>query len=412
MSVDREFRFLNETRNSLIDWNNSKISINEWKDKPYKTSNSVKNSTMKYIVPILMLTFWWINISKESFVNSNYDENKKLSILKDKNIHYYSRKPDLLTEVPDALRVTPKIMSQKAPIPTTLVSGEFFWEKTWEAPWEKHIYKTWAEYTYLFLYKKLSFEEYDKLFNGFVNVKQWWFWDCYLISTIKSLARSRYFDTLMMTSIENDKDGSYNIYFPLWNPNWKKIHISKEELKLAKIKWSLWYKILEIWFSKEMLFRSHWSLLYLWDMPDIKLTKESMNCIVWWNSFYALATLLWYENIRRQTIANIPERKDIILKELNKFDPKNLDLIIVSSNRRPKNVPNSQKTYIVDNETMYYHHAYSVYAVEKRWNFIHSVILEDPANNKRKIKLSLFGFMSSFFGITTCSPKEWFLSIV
>ena len=150
-------------------------------------------------------------------------------------------------------------------------------------------------------------------------------------------------------------------------------------------------------------------MLHIWDMPDIKLAKESMNNIIWWNYFNALAVLLWYSNTKKQLITNNPKRRDLIVNELKKFNPKNWDLIIISSRRRPKWIPSSQKTYKMDGQSMYYHHAYSLYAVEKRWNHIESVILEDPANNRKKIKLSLFGFMLSFFQITTCSPMKWFL---
>ena len=152
-------------------------------------------------------------------------------------------------QVPDALRVTPRIPQQKVNKPKIIVSGEFIWEKEWDAPWEKYFSKTWAELNYLMLYKKLSYKDYFELFNRFVDIRQWNLWDCYLVSSIKSLARAKYFDTLMMTSIKKNNDGSFDIYLPLWSPSWNKIHISKEELNLAKINWSLWYKILEVWFA-------------------------------------------------------------------------------------------------------------------------------------------------------------------
>lgn len=315
-------------------------------------------------------------------------------------------------QVPDALRVAPRVPQQKVNEPITTVSGEFFWEKRWEAPWDKLSFdKTWHELNYLMIYKKLSYKEYYELFGWFVNLKQWNFWDCYLVSSIKSLARANYFDTLMMTSIKKNNDGSFDIYLPLWSPSWNKIHISKEELNLAKINWSLWYKILEVWFAKELLLRKNWLLLHVGDMPDIKLTKESMNSIVWWSSYDALAVLLWYSNVKRQLINNNLKREKVIINELKKFNPKNWDLIVISSNRRPNWIPSTQKTYKVEGRSMYYHHAYSLYAVEKRWSNIESVIIEDPTDNSKKIKLSIFSFMSSFYQMTTCRPLEWFLSL-
>lgn len=315
-------------------------------------------------------------------------------------------------QIPDALRVDPLPKKEKVSEPKIIASGEFIWEKEWAAPWEKYFSKTWAELNYLMLYKKLSYKDYFELFNRFVDVRQWSLWDCYLVSSIKSLARSRYFDTLMMTSIQKNKDGSFNLYLPLWNPSWKKIHISREELKLAKINWSDWYKILEVWFAKEVLLRKNWLLLYIWDMPDIKLTRDSMNGIIWWNSFNALAILLWPFNVKRQLINNNLKCKNFIINELKKFNPRNWDLIVISSCRRPEWVPSSQKTYKINGRSMYYNHAYSLYAVEKRWDHIESVTLEDPTNNKKKIKLTLLWFMLSFYQMTTCRPIEWFLPLI
>ncbi len=316
-----------------------------------------------------------------------------------------------ITHLPDALRVAPHVMPLNIPIKKTEVSGKFLWEERWAAPWEKFPYRVGLELGYLNMHRKLSNEDYNKLFSGFVDVRQWFFGDCYLVSTIKSLARSRYFDTLMMTSIQKNSDWSYDLFLPLWQPDWKKLHISKEELSLAKIKWSDGYKILEVWFAKEALTRKNWSLLYPEDMPDVKLTEESMDQIIWWNSYHALAILLWYSNIKRQAVSNKPERKKLIINVLKKFNPKNLNLILVSSKRRPNWVPSTQKTYTIDGQKMYYHHAYSLYSIEKTGETISSVTLEDPANNKRKITLSFLWFMWAFSQLTTCSPKPWFLSM-
>lgn len=345
----------------------------------------------------------WEHIHSSTIENGNGNISGDLANLK-KSIHQN-------IEVPDAIYVAPRQTSQKQPL-TTIISWEYFWEKKWNAPWEKYLSKAGKELNYLALHKKLSKSDYENLFSGFINVAQWRFWDCYLISTIKSLARSRYFDTLMMTSIEKNKDGSYNLYFPLWNISWQKIHISKEELKLAHINWSDWYKLLEVWFAKHRLLRSNWSFLYLWEIPNIKLTKESMNKIIGWSSYDALAQFLWYNAVKRQIISNTHKKQNSIFNELRKFNPKNLDIIIVSSRRRPKNIPNSKKTYFIEGQKMYYHHAYSLYAIEKKGNQISSVFLEDPTNNKKKIKLSLFWFMSAFYQITTCYPKDEFLSII
>lgn len=389
MSIDREFTILNQSKNSLNDWKNQKISINNWNNRPSKMTNSLDKYS-KYLIPTLMLTAWWIVLNKGIWMNTAKETFK----------------------VPDALHVSTKTPPQEWLWVKTVISGEFFWEKSWGAPWEKYLGKYLIENTYLTFYRKLSDEEYSKLFNGFIDTKQWDLWDCYLVSTIKSLARSKYFDTLMMTSIQINGDGSFNLYLPLWTPSWKKIHISKEELSLAKISWADWYKILEVWFAKDALLKRNWALIYNWDMPDIKLTAESLDIITWWLSLNALAVLLWCSNVKKQLIESNPENVGLIIEKLNKFNPKNWDLIVVSSSRRPPEIPSSQKTYEIEWQSMYYHHSYCLYAVEKIWNRIESVILEDPTNNKGKIKLPICRFLLSIFGITTCSPTEWFLPLI
>ena len=314
--------------------------------------------------------------------------------------------------VPDATRVHKPVMPQSKPIGKSEISSEFLWEKEWGAPWEKYLYKAGRELTYLSMYRKLSNDDYNKLFSWFVDVRQWYFGDCYLVSAIKTLARSRYFDSLMITSIQKNNDGSYDLYLPLWRPNWRKIHISPDELKIAKIKWSDGYKILEVWYAKAALLKKNWSMLYTWEMPDIKLTEEAMNNIIWGNSFSAITTFLGESELKWQIISNKPENHSAIIQKLKKFDPKNLRFIFISSSSRPKNIPHTKKTYTVCGQKMYYHHAYSLYSVEKIGDTIESVTLEDPANNKQKIKLSLFWFLTAFSQMTACSPKKWLLSTI
>ena len=129
------------------------------------------------------------------------------------------------------------------------------------------------------------------------------------------------------------------------------------------------------------------------------------------NFLYCLVSIIMILNVNRKIIKNIKKSEELILNELKKFNPKNWNVIVISSNRRPNWVPSSQKTYKVDGQHMYYHHAYSLYAVEKKWKNIKSVIMEDPADNNKKIRLSISSFMSSFSTITTCCPLEWFLSV-
>ena len=99
-----------------------------------------------------------------------------------------------------------------------------------------------------------------------------------------------------------------------------------------------------------------------------------MNNIVWWNSYIALGVLLWYSNVKRSLVDNNPEKKEQILYELKKFNPMHWDMIIISSNRRPRWVPSTQKTYEVDGQSMYYHHAYSLDAVKKNEDILNLLL--------------------------------------
>ena len=78
------------------------------------------------------------------------------------------------------------------------------------------------ESEYLKKYQKISYLEYGLMFPSLEEFWQGRLGDCYLISTIQSLARTRYFNTLMMTSIHVSKDWEYSITLPLWEPWWKR----------------------------------------------------------------------------------------------------------------------------------------------------------------------------------------------
>ena len=309
----------------------------------------------------------------------------------------------------DATRVS----FRKDPVPKypkkTVVSSENFWEKEKHAPDELYSLTTLQESTYLTTHRKLSDNDYISLFRGLIDVKQWFFWDCYLVATIKSLARCIYFDTLMKTSIQKNKDWSFNLFLPLWSPDSTKIHISKEELALAQIKWNTGYKILEVWFIKHRILKRNWYLssVSIWKAPDIKLTQDSIQIWVWWVPTQAMSEFLWYNNVERTIIDNNINTKNTILEKLRQFNPKAWNQIFVSM-KRPKNISYKQKTYIAEGQKMYYHHAYSVYAIEKIWNKIESITLENPWNNKKKIKLSWMWFQNSISQMKTTKIKKLF----
>ena len=71
MSIDREFRFLSKHWNSSNDWENIKTTVNKWDKKPFKMGNFVKNNTLKYLIPVLMLGIWYNKLSKTAYLSKN-----------------------------------------------------------------------------------------------------------------------------------------------------------------------------------------------------------------------------------------------------------------------------------------------------------------------------------------------------
>ena len=281
------------------------------------------------------------------------------------------------------------------------ISAWDLYEYMWYAP--QWIVVSPKETLYFSLYKKLSEQDYADLFHWLKDVKQWSLWDCYLIAAIKTLARVRSFKTLMMTSIEKNNDGSYYLHMPLWEPNWLKIKITPQDINLSKIQWSIWYKILEIWFIKYTIIQH--KPIY---NTEFSLDENLLQNGVWWRAWVALRNLLWPKSFVWKSIPNTQKSKDLLISELKKFDPKNWSVITASSNRRERW---NAKSYETPWWKMYYHHAYSVYTVEKSWDTIKYVTLEDPANNKNKIKLSLLAFLSSISSIDSGRFTESFLNL-
>ena len=290
-------------------------------------------------------------------------------------------------EPTDNIKKKKKTLFDSVNIPTDrateILGGGNLIENLWDAPLRWITYP--QESLYLSHYSKLNLQEYRDLFSWFRDVQQWNFWDCYLIVAIKTLARSQYFQTLMQTSIQKNKDGSFYLYMPLWEPRWLKIKITPQDINLAKIKWSTWYKILEIWFIKYLLLSKKPIIL-----NDIYLTEDLMQIWVWWNAGVTLRNFLWPKSFKWISIPNTFNNRKAIYFSLKNFNPKAWIVITASSNRRKSW---NAKTYSTSGWDMRYHHAYSVFAVEKQWKNITAVTLEDPANSKKKIRLPLNEFL-------------------
>lgn len=322
-----------------------------------------------------------------------------------------------LKEIPASLKVNnPHSNNLIIPIKTE-ISGYSIEEKLWKAPGSSRERKDYLN-LYLNINRKLSNENYNKMFKWLNEVRQWKIWNCYFITSIKNIARSDFFDILMKTSIESRWNWYYYIYMPLWEPKWEKIAIAPQDLKVAKIQWAIWYKILEVWFAKYLLNKKG-----IISNTNLPLTEDAIKKIAKWKSWDSMQTILWPKNFNIQTILwpkdfdintnNSKNRIRSIMEALKNFDPKNLWVISVSS-RQNKEKTDTQ-SYKVHWQTMYYNHSYSLYAVEKVWNRVVSVVLENPRNTKnrkwgKKIRLPIFSFLTAIHSMYVGKPTQNFLN--
>jgi len=410
MSIDREFRFLSKSWNSWNSWNNIENSANWWDKKPSKMADFIKDSTLKYLVPALLITAWWIGLKKGSAEEPILDESAAPLILEDNHTDFKI----------DQLKL--KLFNT-----TTENSEDNFWwvlydegydqnyissisldEELDYAPWT-HIFQTTKENLYWSMYKKLSMEDYQELFKWLKEFKQWGIGNCYFIVAIKNLARSKYFDILMMTSIEKVWDDSFTISLPLWEPWWTKVGVSKQDLESSTIEWPTWYKILEIWFAKYLLFKK----LIIPD-TNIIMTDKLMKKMEVWSAWETMMSLLWPKSFVNKCIRNETSNRTKILNWLRNYDPRDLWTISVTS--KFKEGKTDKNSYEVWWEKVYYGHAYALCGIEKDWDTIKSVILENPWNNENKkwwcrIRLSIDDFFNSFSLINIWHKTSNFLNL-
>ena len=276
------------------------------------------------------------------------------------------------------------------------------------APWT-HMSETNKENLYLTMYRKLTTEDYRELFKWLKEFKQWGLGNCYFIVAIKNLARSKYFDTLMMTSIEKMWDDSFTISLPLWEPWWTKVGVSKQDLESSTIEWPTWYKILEIWFAKYLLYKK-------WILPniDMVITGEYMRKMEKWSAWEVMMSLLWPTNFRNKCLKINPSNRAQILDSLRNFDPKGLWVISVTS--KFKQWKTDKNYYKVWWQPIYYWHAYSICGIEKDWEKIKSVIIDNPRNNDsilwwRRTQLWIDDFLRNFYIINIWDTTKDFLNL-
>jgi len=261
------------------------------------------------------------------------------------------------------------------------------------------------EAQYLASYETMSQGEYNKLFSWRDRLQQWQLWDCYLVSGINELARAQHFDTLMRTSIQRVrwKDGSgswYQIKIPLWEPSWRKILFKDSELSVAKIRWNIWYRLLELAYAKNKLRKNDRK----WNKYR-PITSAELEGIRWWWTKEVLETFLWKRNIsfntfwdwdRKEPLHKMPWLiKNQITWFLKNYVPSIWNKFVSLSSIWWES---DTKQYTVWWKIMYHKHAYALTWVNKdsKWN-IKTITVLNPWNAKWSWKNYMSFTLDEFF---------------
>ncbi len=285
------------------------------------------------------------------------------------------------------------------------------------------------EDVYLSKNRSLTDIEYAQIFSGLEKIWQWNLGDCYLISAINVLARNPYFDTLMKTSIKKNWQ-NYILKIPLGEPWWVEVKINPQELLLAKVKWNIWYKLLEVWFAKYVLKQNH-----LWALDHTELQKISGGM-----SGFALQTFLWAKSLEwfsyvaktDKAVKNKPQQYEkwiwsqATLSDMSEKNQKNIINLLKTYNLKnwqwfitvwTVQWESHDKIYTVGKHTLYKKHAYAVLWSEKdtKWN-IKTVQVLNPWNTENKqwwaeMNMTLDEFMQSFATMDVGNLTNNFLNL-
>lgn len=270
---------------------------------------------------------------------------------------------------------------------------------------------THSENIHLSRFQTLNDEEYNEIFSWKEEICQWQIEDCYLVSWINELTQTNYFDTLMKTSISREEfeDNSlwYCIKIPLWEPNGRKIYIKDSEISNAKIKWNIWYKLLEIAYAKNKRPNNK-----AWNTYDPVTDRDFKNIEYGW-THEVLQTFLWYNNIwfndfgtryshdYWHTLSSLWRRtKEQIKNSLKNFEWTIWNKFVSLWTTWVEwwsSVP-----FTVWEHTLFHAHAYSVSSVELDANWeLQYINIKNPRNNKSIIwwgtmKLTFDEFCKAF----------------
>lgn len=265
---------------------------------------------------------------------------------------------------------------------------------------------------YLSKYESLSPSMYNLLFSWKEEIWQWQLWNCYMISWLIELTNTQYFDTLMKTSIsrvrfKDDWSLWFTVKLPLWEPDGRDILIKDSEILMARVRWNIGYKLLELAYIKNKRPNNKkWNTYY-------PVSNEEIDATSGWNMTEVLQKFLWKNNIGFCNFWSIEtDYKGLPLSSLSskrKWEIinylKNFNGTIWNSFTNlgtPMASGWDESTFIVWWNTLYNSHVYALSSVEKdsNWN-VNYVYVKNPWNNKKKVwgselKLSLNEFFNAF----------------
>lgn len=268
-----------------------------------------------------------------------------------------------------------------------------------------------ASKQYLSKYETLPPSIYNLIFSWKDQIKQWQLWNCYLISGLIELSNTQYFDTLMRTSVTrvrfNDGAPWFTVKIPLWEPDGRDILIKDSEILMAKLKWNIGYKLLELAYIKNKRPNNR-----AWNIYS-PITNEEIQKTRWWITKDVLQTFLGHHNIwfsdwwtartwnSWKTLSELSQnKKNEITNYLSSFNWRIWNRFTDLGTPPSKN--GDSDSFQIEWNTLYNWHSYALASVEKNadWS-INRIHLKNPRNNEQTewgtdVKLSLNGFFSAF----------------
>jgi hypothetical protein len=198
----------------------------------------------------------------------------------------------------------------------------------------------------------------------------------------------------MRTSIKKNNDGSYIVKLPLWEPQWEEIHITKNELKNAKVIGSDWYKLIEVAFA------------HFCEEREIK-SEEDLKNICYWMETNSMDVLLWREGYKTESY-HIPPSKNDVIQKLKDFNPNKWDIISFSRSDRLKKNGLLPTNHVMIITQVYKNENWDVtwVQIENPWNNPHSETWGDASQKD----ITIDEFLDFAFSVTCGSITDDFLN--